>query len=181
MDDHADSSAVAGQERADERETLLGRFEMLEEIGAGGFGFVVRARDRLLGREVALKMPLPDRVLAPGDVRRFLREAQAAARLDHPNIVRVYDAGEIGPLGYFIASEFCSGPSLRRWLKAQNEPVPPQAGGALAGRPRRRRPARSRPRHPSPRHQARQRDPGDWQRVIRSARTNRFVGNQHRW
>ena len=60
----------------------------------------------------------------PGDVDRFLREARAAARLDHPHIVRVFDAGELGPLGYFIASEFCAGPSLRRWLKAQNEPVP---------------------------------------------------------
>ncbi len=103
---------------------LLGRFDVLDELGAGGFGFVVRARDRLLGREVALKMPLPTRVLAPGDVHRFLREARAAARLDHPNIVRVFDAGEIGPLGYFIASEFCAGPSLRHWLKARNQPVP---------------------------------------------------------
>ena len=44
--------------------------------------------------------------------------------LDHPNIVRVYDAGELGPLGYFIASEYCEGPSLRLWLKSQNQPVP---------------------------------------------------------
>jgi WD40 repeat protein len=105
---------------------LLGRFEVLEHLGSGGFGFVVRARDRLLGREVALKMPLPERVLSSGDVDRFLREARSAARLDHPNIVRVYDAGELGPLGYFIASEFCEGHSLRRWLKSRNEPVSPQ-------------------------------------------------------
>jgi WD40 repeat protein len=103
---------------------LLGRFDVIDDLGSGGFGFVVRARDRLLGREVALKMPLPERVLAPGDVHRFLREARAAARLDHPSIVRVFDAGELGPLGYFIASELCQGPSLRRWLKSQNEPVP---------------------------------------------------------
>jgi serine/threonine protein kinase len=109
---------------------LLDRFEVFEDLGAGGFGFVVRARDRLLGREVALKMPLPERVLAPGDVRRFLREARAAARLDHPNIVRVHDAGELGPLGYFIASEFCQGLSLSRWLKAHGEPVPPRRAAA---------------------------------------------------
>ena len=107
-----------------ENPTLLSRFEILEDLGSGGFGFVVRAHDRLLGREVALKMPLPERALGPGDVRRFLREAQAAARLDHPHIVRVFDAGELGPLGYFIAAEFCAGPSLRQWLKAQNAPVP---------------------------------------------------------
>ncbi len=109
---------------ADDSRPLLGRFEVLDDLGSGGFGFVVRARDLLLGRVVALKMPLPERVLAPGDVNRSLREARAAARLDHPNIVRVHDAGELGPLGYFIASEFCEGPSLRHWLKIQNKPVP---------------------------------------------------------
>jgi eukaryotic-like serine/threonine-protein kinase len=103
---------------------LLGRFEILEELGAGGFGFVVRARDLMLGREVALKMPLPERVLGAGDVHRFLKEARAAARLDHPNIVRVHDAGDLGPFGCYIASEYCAGLSLKQWLKAQNEPVP---------------------------------------------------------
>ncbi len=119
-----DTSPAALERPADERRPLLDRFDVLDDLGAGGFGFVVRARDRLLGREVALKMPLPERALAPGDVHRFLREARAAARLDHPHIVRVFDAGELGPLGYFIASEFCRGPSLRRWLKSENEPVP---------------------------------------------------------
>jgi len=136
----ASQLAVAGADPArdarDENPPLLGRFEVLDDLGSGGFGFVVRARDRLLGRVVALKMPLPERALAPGDVHRFLREARAAARLDHPNIVRVHDAGELGPLGYFIASEFCEGPSLRRWLKDQNEPVPTRLAahwvGALA-------------------------------------------------
>lgn len=80
----------------------------------------------MLGREVALKMPLPERLLNASDVHRFLREARAAARLDHPNIVRLYDAGELGPLGYFIASEFCAGLSLRQWLKEQSTPVPPR-------------------------------------------------------
>ncbi|MGP0067977.1 MAG: protein kinase domain-containing protein [Isosphaeraceae bacterium] len=105
---------------------LLGRFEVLDHLGSGGFGFVVRARDRLLGRIVALKLPLPHRVVSPDDVHRFLKEARAAARLDHPHIVRIYEVGELGSLGYFIASELCDGPSLRDWLKAQNEPVPPR-------------------------------------------------------
>ncbi len=116
-------NAADGTDRKQER-PLLGRFEVIDDLGSGGFGFVVHARDRLLGRDVALKMPLPERLLAPENVRRFLREARAAARLDHPHIVRVYDAGELGPLGYFIASEYCPGPSLRRWLRAQNKQVP---------------------------------------------------------
>jgi WD40 repeat protein len=110
---------------------ILGRFEVLEHVGSGGFGFVVRARDRMLCREVALKMPLPERVLESGGVDRFLREARSAARLDHPNIVRVHDAGELGPLGYFIASEFCPGPSLRCWLKGRREAVPPRLAARL--------------------------------------------------
>ena len=69
------------------------------------------------GREVALKMPLPERLLSLTTSHRFLHEARAAARLDHPNIVRVFEAGELGPLGYYIASEFCAGPTLRDWLK----------------------------------------------------------------
>jgi eukaryotic-like serine/threonine-protein kinase len=120
----ADAGAEEDRGALDADRPLLGRFEVVEDLGSGGFGFVIRARDRLLGREVALKMPLPERVLAPGDVDRFLREARAAARLDHPHIVRVFDAGELGPLGYFIASEFCPGPNLRRWLKSRNQPVP---------------------------------------------------------
>ena len=110
----------------DDGRPLLGRFEVIDHLGSGGFGFVIRAHDRLLGRQVALKMPLPERVLSPGDVGRFLREARSAARLDHPNIVRVYEVGELGPLGYFIASEFCAGHSLRFWLKAQVGPVAPR-------------------------------------------------------
>jgi eukaryotic-like serine/threonine-protein kinase len=122
----ADSDPISRRVAEDDAKPFLGRFEVLDHIGSGGFGFVVRAQDRLLGREVALKMPLPERLLNASDVDRFLREARAAARLDHPNIVRVYDAGELGPLGYFIASEFCAGLSLRQWLKEQSTPVPPR-------------------------------------------------------
>ena len=95
---------IDGANRADrlvdaDRRPLLGRFQVLRELGSGGFGFVVHARDQLLGRDVALKMPLPERCPQSGDVHRFLREARAVARLDHPNIVRVFEAGELGPLG----------------------------------------------------------------------------------
>ena len=59
-----DTGAGPGREGLDESGPLLGRFEILDDLGSGGFGFVVRARDLVLGREVALKLPLPERVLA---------------------------------------------------------------------------------------------------------------------
>ena len=102
--------------------------------GAGGrpgrFGVVYLARDPVLGRDVALKVPRPE-LLASAEVRRrFMREARAAAGLDHPNIVPVFEAGELGSVAY-IASAYCDGPSLSAWLKAQAEPVPPRAAARL--------------------------------------------------
>src|SRR5262245_21774683 len=73
------NSAVHGAEtrHADNHERpLLGRFDLFEHVGSGGFGLVVRARDRLLHRKVALKMPLPERLLSPHDLERFLRDAR---------------------------------------------------------------------------------------------------------
>ena len=117
------SGEAVGPFGAVDQKPLLGRFDILEDLGSGGFGFVVRARDRLLGREVALKMPLPERALSSTELDRFLVEARAAARLDHPNIVRVFDAGQLGPLGYYIASEYCPGPTMKAWLTAHTDAV----------------------------------------------------------
>lgn len=98
------------------------RFEIRRLLGHGGFGVVLLALDRRLGREVALKVPRPE-VLVSRDMRhRFLREAQAAAALDHPNIVPVYDTGEIGPT-WFITSRYVAGPTLAEWLQKQSVPV----------------------------------------------------------
>jgi WD40 repeat protein/serine/threonine protein kinase len=71
----------------------LGRHELYEEIGKGGMGVVYRARDLVLDREVALKMMLPKFVDGPDSVQRFYREARAAARLRHPNIVPIHGMG----------------------------------------------------------------------------------------
>ena len=71
----------------------LGRYEILEEIGRGGFAIVYRARDTELDRLVALKELKPMLLQDTGWVRRFRREARAIARLDHPRIVPVYDVG----------------------------------------------------------------------------------------
>lgn len=101
----------------------LGRFELRRELGRGGYGVVYLAYDPKLGREVALKIPRPE-VLIHADLRaRFAQEARAAASLDHPNLVPVYEAGNEGAISY-IASAYCPGLTLSAWLKTRTEPVP---------------------------------------------------------
>ncbi|MDB4954522.1 MAG: serine/threonine protein kinase [Myxococcales bacterium] len=72
---------------------VLGRYELVSEVGEGGMATVYRARDRELRREVALKVLFPHLARRDEVVRRFHREARAAAGLEHPNILRVYDVG----------------------------------------------------------------------------------------
>ncbi|MEO6809387.1 MAG: protein kinase, partial [Isosphaeraceae bacterium] len=107
-----------------EMSSRFGRFVIIAELGRGGFGVVFLAEDPTLGRKIALKVPRPELLVSIEGRRRFLREAQAAASLDHPNLVSVYEAGEVGPVGY-IASAYCAGPTLAAWLRERAEPVPP--------------------------------------------------------
>ncbi|MBX7083724.1 MAG: protein kinase [Nannocystaceae bacterium] len=98
----------------------LGRYLLEERLGAGGMGEVFRARDPELDRPVAIK-----RLLAYDDDDaahlRMLREGQAIARLNHPNIVQVYDVGRDPRLGdLFIAMELVEGMTLRHWLRARD-------------------------------------------------------------
>src|SRR5207302_6469474 len=74
----------------------IGRFEIRRELGQGGFGVVFLAFDPQLGREVALKIPRAEAFLTAELRSRFQYEARIAAGLDHPHIVPVYDAGEVG-------------------------------------------------------------------------------------
>jgi serine/threonine protein kinase len=108
----------------------LGRFRIVRELGHGAFGVVFLAHDLALGREVALKVPRAEALVTPEVRARFQQEARAAAGLDHPNLVPVYDAGEEGPLCY-IASAYCPGVTLAAWLKARAEPVPPRTAARL--------------------------------------------------
>ncbi len=92
------------------------RYEILEEVGRGGMGIVFKARDQRLGRVVALKR-LPDNLRNhPKAVELFLREARAAAALNHPNIVTVHDAGREGDT-FFITMELLEGHPLVDVLK----------------------------------------------------------------
>lgn len=91
---------------------LLGHYRVLEKIGAGGMGEVFRARDERLGRDVALKLIRPASSESPEHLRRFEQEARAAAALNHPNILAIYDVGFAGTTPY-IVSELLHGKTLR--------------------------------------------------------------------
>ena len=103
--------------------TELGRFRVLRELGRGGLGIVYLAYDPQLRRQVALKVPRLEALNSPDMRRRFLLEAEAAARLNHPHLVSIYDSGEDGPICY-IAAEFCPGPTLAGWLNERLTAVP---------------------------------------------------------
>jgi len=95
------------------------QLEVLALIGCGGMGAVYKARQKELDRVVAVKI-LPLEVGAdPAFAERFLREARALARLNHPHIVSVYDFGQSGELGYFMM-EFVEGTNLRHLLATRN-------------------------------------------------------------
>jgi tRNA A-37 threonylcarbamoyl transferase component Bud32 len=91
------------------------QLEVLEYLGRGGMGVVYKARQRRLNRMVALKILTPDKGSNAQFSERFSREAQTLARLNHPNIVAVYDFGEAGGL-HFLLMEFVDGLSLRHLL-----------------------------------------------------------------
>ncbi len=103
-----------------------GRYQIRERLGSGGMAAVYRAHDTQLGREVALKLLYPRFAEDASFVERFRREASAAAGLQHPNVVSVYDRGEWDGTSY-IAMEFVSGRTLRDLVREQGPLDPVRA------------------------------------------------------
>ncbi|MFA6563499.1 MAG: protein kinase, partial [Verrucomicrobiia bacterium] len=93
----------------------LGGYAVLEQLGEGGMGAVFKARQPVLDRIVALKVIAPQVAQDPSYIARFQHEAKSAARLNHPNIVQVYAAGEDTGM-HFMVSEFVEGESLQQRL-----------------------------------------------------------------
>ena len=89
----------------------VGDYELLDELGRGGMGVVFRARDLRLNRIVALKLILTGQIASEAEVKRFLNEAEAAAQLEHPNIVPIYEVGESGGR-HFFAMKLVEGGAL---------------------------------------------------------------------
>jgi eukaryotic-like serine/threonine-protein kinase len=109
-----------------------GRYEVLDRVGDGGMGVVLRAHDLRLHREVALKLIRPHLVQERELVEQFLAEARAMAQLRHPNVVEVYDFGEHQGRPY-IVMRFVDGPDLHAWVGEQSQPLPVDVALGILG------------------------------------------------
>jgi serine/threonine protein kinase/tetratricopeptide (TPR) repeat protein len=98
-----------------QRGSSVGRYLLLDKLGEGGMGVVYKAYDPELDRTVALKLLPAD---SEGQSERLLREAQALAQLQHPNVIAVYDVGIFGG-DVFVAMEFVAGQNARQWIKEE--------------------------------------------------------------
>jgi beta-lactam-binding protein with PASTA domain len=107
------------------------RYRLKEKIGSGGMADVYVADDLLLGREVAVKILNAQYAADPAFIQRFRLEAQAAANLNHPNIVNIYDWGNEGEL-YYIVMEYVEGRDLKEILRSDGRLLPERAAEIAA-------------------------------------------------
>jgi serine/threonine protein kinase len=108
-------SAFDGERTPLDPGAVVDRFVVLRQLGRGGMGIIYLAHDPELDRKVALKLLAPQAAAGSDEVQtHLLREAQALARLSHPNVVAVYDVGTHAG-GVWIAMEFVAGQTLRSW------------------------------------------------------------------
>jgi CheY-like chemotaxis protein len=108
------------------------RYQVLERVGDGGMGVVLRAHDLRLHREVALKLIRPHLIAEPELVEQFMAEARAMAQLRHPNVVEVYDFGEHRGRPYFVM-RLVGGPDLHTWMGEQPQPLPVDVALGILG------------------------------------------------
>lgn len=104
--------------------TVHGKYRLEQLVGRGGMGVVYRATDVRLKRPVAIKIMLNELFGNDKALQRFQREAEASARLAHPNIVRIYDFGSIGTLGAYLVMEYLQGKTVREVVKAGHRVSP---------------------------------------------------------
>src|SRR5215510_2677342 len=107
---------LAGERRESVVGKRLGAYEVLSILGVGGMGEVYLARDERLKRKLALKFLPREFTRDPERLRRFEREARAASALNHPNIITIYDIGELDGT-FFIAAEYVEGQTLRKLIE----------------------------------------------------------------
>src|SRR3954468_15735801 len=101
----------------------IGRFQVLTELGRGGMGIVYKVKDNKSGQLAALKMIPPEALVRPDSALRFKREFRAMQRVEHPNVIRVFEAGTHEGCPYFTM-ELIEGKDIRRWLDG-DEPIVP--------------------------------------------------------
>ncbi len=101
--------------------TVLGRYKVTELVGHGGMGEVYRATQLSTLQEVALKVIKADLAGDPDSIRRFFREARSSASINHPNVVRVWEFGQLEDFRLFLAMEFLEGKSLAEVLRAERK------------------------------------------------------------
>ncbi len=97
---------------------VLGNYVVLDKLGQGGMGVVLKAEHKRMRRQVAIKVLAPAAMKSPDAVQRFHREVEAAAKLEHPNIVTAYDADEAGGT-HFLVMQYVQGKDLAEWVRTK--------------------------------------------------------------